>query len=92
MRTLYLLSWNKNENKCPIRDSFNLIYSSTKPEKVNNSVLCSQKKLKLCVIMSIFFIFWLVVVYKGLGLILGFDSYLQNVSSIPAFLLKRFST
>ena len=44
MRTLYLLSWNKNENKCPIRDSFNLIYSSTKPEKVNNSVLCSQKK------------------------------------------------
>ena len=50
MRTLYLLSWNKNENKCPIRDSFNLIYSSTKPEKVNNSVLCSQKKkiLTLC--------------------------------------------
>ena len=37
--------------------------------------------------MSIFLIFWLVVVFKGLGLILGFDSYLQNVSSIPAFFI-----
>ena len=57
MRTLYLLSWNKNENKCPIRDSFNLIYSSTKPEKVNNSVFCSKKKIKTLCYNEHFFYF-----------------------------------